>query len=463
MDEGLLAGWAEALTAYHARFAPFFRRAEVRARRRRYLDGLLAPVARKNGWQLAEAVGEADPQGIQRLLSAAVWDADAVRDAYQQFVVEQFGDAEAILVLDETGELSKGTQSVGVQRQYSGTAGKVENCQVGVFLAYVTSQGHLLFDRRLSLPASWASDAARRAAAQVPATVPFQPTPQLGLAMLEQAWAQGVPHAWVAADERYGRDPRFLAALEGRGAPYVIAVPSTTPVWPADTTLVPASDRLAVLQAPAPDPDPVAAVVAGWDTAVWQRLVVGAGSKGPRVDDWAATTVVASRAGWPGPTLWLLARRAVTDPTELAYYRAHAPADTPLALLAHVAAWRWPVEQCFEEAKGEVGLDEYEVRLWPSWHRHITLAMLAHGFIAWQRREAGEQAAPRHGRATSGARAAQCAGSAAVAAAHPAPATPHRRSRPALVALAPPPSSPRRPLPLPSSPPAPLRLPQLRL
>ncbi len=459
MDDAMLAEWGAAFTAYHARFARFFRRSEARARSRRYLEGLLAPVERKNGWQVAEAVGEADPQGIQRLLYEAVWDADAVRDAYQQFVVEQFGDPEAILVLDETGFLKKGEQSVGVQRQYSGTAGKVENCQLGVFLAYVTTEAHLLLDRRLYLPAVWTSDPSRRAAAKVPEAVAFATMPQLALAMLEQAWAQDVPHAWVTADERYGGDPHFLAALEARNAQYVLAVPSSTRVWGADTRVVDVSDRLRVLDAAAPTPATVAAVVAGLAPDGWQRLVVGAGSKGPRVDDWAAVRVVASRAGWPGPTLWLLARRSVSDPTAVAYYLAHAAADTTLATLARVAASRWPIEQCFEEAKGEAGLDQYEVRHWHSWHRHITLAMLAHGFVAWQRREAGGKGAADH--AADGA--PQCAGDSTLARVRPATAAAHRRAGAPLVALATPPSSARRRLSLPSPARTPLRIPQLRL
>ena len=384
-----LEAMAEAFAAYHARFAPFFMRAEVRARSARYLHGLLAPVERKNGWQLAEAVGEEDPQGIQRLLYEARWDADAVRDAYQRFVVEVFGDPDAILVLDETGFLKCGTKSVGVQRQYSGTAGKVENCPLGVFLAYVSPRGHVLLDRRLYLPQVWTADPERRAAAKVPEAVGFQTMPALGQAMVEHAWAQGIPHGWVTGDERYGGDPTLLAALEAHGTHYVMAVASTTLVWPAGTAVVPGPGRVRILQAPAPFPQPVAAVVAGWDPAMWQRLVVGAGSKGPRVYDWAAVRVVAQRDQWPGPELWLLARRSPADPTDLAYYLAWAPADTPLAVLAHVAASRWPVEQCLEEAKGETGLDQYEVRSWPSWHRHITLSLLAHGFLAWQRREAG--------------------------------------------------------------------------
>ena len=464
MDEAMLAEWAEAFAAYHARFAAFFRRAEVRARSRCYLTGLLAPVERKNGWQLAEAVGEADPQGIQRLLYEAAWDADAVRDAYQQFVVEVFGDPEAILVVDETGFVKKGEKSVGVQRQYSGTAGKVENCQLGVFLAYITSQGQVLLDRRLYLPEVWASDPARRAEAKVPETVAFATMPQLALAMLVQAWAQDVPHAWVTADERYGGDPQFLAALEAQDRRYVMAVPATTRVWPADTRVVAVSDRLHVLQATAPGPAAVAAVVAGWEQDAWQRLVVGPGSKGPRVYDWAAARVVASRAGWPGPTLWLLARRSVTDPTEVAYYLAQAPADTPLATVARVAASRWPVEQCFEEAKGETGLDHYEVRHWQSWHRHITLAMLAHGFVAWQRREAGEKGtADRHTAVGGATGAVECAGDPTLAGAHLATAAPHGGPRPALVTLAAAPSSARLGLSLSPPPGTAPSLAQLRL
>lgn len=437
------AGWEAAFGAYHARFAPAFARAEVRARTQRYLHGLLAPVERKNGWQLAEAIGEDDPQGVQRLLYEAVWDADGVRDTYQQFVIEQFGDPHAILVLDETGFLKKGRHSVGVQRQYSGTAGKVENCQLGVFLAYVTPRGHVLLDRRLYLPQPWAHDPARRAAAHVPEAVVFQTIPELGVAMLEHAIAQRVPFGWVTADEGYGKDPKLLARLEQRAIPYVIAVARTTPVWrqrPAMQTGPRGGQHLA---ADAPPLSTAAAVVANLSPTDWQRLSVGAGAKGPRVSDWAAVRVVACRAQQPGPDLWLLARRSVRTPTEVAYYLAHAPADTPLAVLARVAGARWPVEQCFEEAKGETGLDQYEVRTWPSWHRHITLVMLAHGFLAWLRQEAGKKsgAVGRPGGAERG-------GIAATADDHAAPPVPVGGVPAGVVALAPPPAGtrPLRPL-----------------
>lgn len=435
--------WEEAFAAFHARFAPCFRRAEVRARSQRYLRGLLAPVERKNGWQLAEAVGESDPQGIQRLLYEAVWDADAVRDAYQQFVIAQFGDPHAILVLDETGFLKKGTHSAGVRRQYSGTAGKVENCQLGVFLAYVTPRGHVLLDRRLYLPEEWAADPARRAAARVPEAVPFQTMPALGLTMLAHAIAQGVPFAWVTADEGYGKDPKLLAALEQRGVAYVLAVACTTPVWsqrPAVQTGPRGGQRLA---ADAPRVSTAATVIAHVASTAWQRLAVGAGSKGPRVYDWAAVRVVVSRGQRPGPDGWLLARRSVSQPSEVAYYLSNAPADTPLGELARVAGARWPVEQCFEEAKGETGLDQYEVRGWPGWHRHIILAMLAHGFLAWLRQEAGKKSA-----AVGGPDAPECARTAAAAGDHAAPPAAVGGVPAGVVAVAAAPPSARSPIAL---------------
>lgn len=434
--------WEAALVAFHARFADCFVRSEPRTRSRAYLHGLLSPVARKNGWQLAEALGEDDPIGVQRLLYEAVWDAAVVLARYQTFVAETFGDPQAVLVLDETGFVKKGTQSVGVQRQYSGTTGKVENCQIGVFLAYVSPTGHVLCDRRLYLPQSWAEDPPRRAQAKVPAAVTFQTTPALGLAMLAQARAAGLPHAWVTADERYGSDPKFLATLEGWGEAYVVAVPSTTPAWAAGATVVAGPAGVQVLTADTPTPLPVATHVAAWADSRWQRLSVGDGTKGPRVYDWGAVRVVVSREQWPGPTLWLLARRSVTHPAEIAYYLADAPADTPVAVLAQVAGRRWPVEQCFEEAKGETGLDQYEVRTWPSWHRHITLSMMAHGFLAWQRREVGEKGGPGHGPGLGGS---ECAGTAALTAGPAALAAPVPRLSSGVVALAPPSPSPRPP------------------
>jgi SRSO17 transposase len=382
--------WDEVFAAFHARFAPFFYRREVRERSARYLRGLLGPVERKNGWQLAEAVGEADPQGMQRLLYAARWDADAVRDELIRFVAEAFGDADGIFVMDETGFLKKGTKSVGVQRQYTGTAGKTENCQVGVFLTYVGPQGHAFLDRRLYLPESWAEDAGRRAEAAVPEAVTFQTKPALAWAMLEHAWTLGVPGRWVTADTVYGQDPLLRARLDAVAADvqYVLAVPATTPVWierpPAPTTS-PGGVRLTRIWAA----HTAATMITELAPAGWRRIVVAAGSKGLRLYEWAVVRIAVGDHGWPGAERWLLVRRSVSAPTEYAYYLSNAPPETPLGTLARVAGARWPIEQCFEESKGETGLDHYEVRRYDSWYRHITLSLLAHTFLAELRREAG--------------------------------------------------------------------------
>ena len=385
--------------AFHARFAPFFYRREVRERSARYLRGLLGPVERKNGWQLAEAVGEADPQGMQRLLSAARWDADAVRDELIRFVAESFGDADGILVLDETGFLKKGSKSVGVQRQYTGTAGKTENCQVGVFLTYVGPQGHAFLDRRLYLPQSWAEDRTRRAEAAVPEEVAFQTKPELAWAMLEHAWTLGVPGRWVTADTVYGQDPRLRARLDGVAPSYhyVLAIPATTPIWTEHSPGASASTG-AVRVIRTWTAHTAATAATTLTATAWRRITVAAGSKGPRTYDWAAVRVAVGERGWPGPERWLLVRRCVSDPSERAYYLSNAPPETPLGTLARVAGARWPIEQGFEESKGETGLDHYEVRRWDSWHRHITLALLAHAFLAELRRQSlGGSPAPGAG------------------------------------------------------------------
>lgn len=381
--------WRDSFEAFHARFAHLFSRSESREQAVKYLRGLLAPVERKNGWQVAEAVGDATPDRMQRLLYRVDWDADAARDILQAFVVEAFGHPDGIGVLDETGFLKKGSHSVGVQRQYSGTAGKIENCQIGVFLTYSTPTGHVFLDRRLYLPEGWCDDAARRTNAQVPRAVVFQTKPQQGIAMLEHAWTRGVPLRWVSGDEVYGDDPRLREAVERQGCGYVLAVSSTTPVWrerpPVEEPrrATGGRPRLKVHLAPeALAATSVATVVAGWSADQWQRFSVAEGEKGPRVYDWGRARVIESRQQLPGPQVWLLARRSVSDPTDLAYYLVLAPWETTLPEVAGVAATRYTVEQCIEEAKGETGLDHYEVRHWSSWHRHITLSMLAHAWLA---------------------------------------------------------------------------------
>ena len=378
-----LAHWASEFEDFHARFAYLFARSEPREEARQYLRGLLAPVGRKNCWQMAEVVGEPGPQPMQRLLYSARWDADAARDELQRFAIERVGAADGIGILDETGFLKKGTQSVGVKRQYTGTAGKVENCQVGVFLTYFSRRGYTFLDRRLYLPREWCTDWERRRAAKVPDEVTFQTKPELAVAMLQHAWAQGVPMVWVTGDEVYGNAPAVRDTVARAGKKYVLAVSAHTPVW-----------RERVLRAAPtgeiPPWETVAAVVAGWAPRRWRRITVDEGEKGPRTYAWARERVRERRDGQPGPAGWLLARRSLAAPPDLAYYLSNASQHTSLLLLAKVASTRWSIETTIEEGKGEAGLDEYEVRYWHSWHRHITLSMMAHAWLAAIRQTASE-------------------------------------------------------------------------
>jgi SRSO17 transposase len=359
-------GWAADLGTLAARIGRHFARAEPRRWASAYLQGLLSPVERKNGWQLAEAAGAATPYGVQHLLGRAVWDADAVCDDLRTYVVESMGTPDAVLVIDETGFLKKGDRSVGVQRQYSGTAGRIENCQLGVFLAYATPQGHAFLDRDLYLPKQWTDDPPRCRAAGVPATVEFRTKPAVAQAMLERALDAGVPAGWVTADEVYGGDRRLRGWLEERDLPHVLAVKRTEPLW-ASTPRGPAQVK-------------AEALVAALPADAWGRLSAGAGTKGPRLYDWARVPI--RPLGVPGRGYWLLARRSVADPTDLAHYVCFGPAATALADLVGVAGTRWTIEEGLEALKGEVGLDHYEVRHWDGWYRHVTLCLLAHAFLA---------------------------------------------------------------------------------
>jgi SRSO17 transposase len=361
------------------RVAPRFARVEVRQRLPQYVAGLLAPVERRNGWQLAEQIGERTPDGVQRLWHAAQWDADGVRDDLREYVVAHLGEERGVLVVDETGFLKKGDKSVGVQRQYSGTAGRIENCQIGVFLAYASPRGRTFLDRELYLPQEWAVDRDRRAEAGVPPDVAFATKPQLAQRMLERALAAGVPAAWVTADEVYGRDRRLRLWLESQHQPFVLAVACNEPVW------VP-WDR-------GPQQVAVATVASSLAPTAWERISAGNGAKGPRLYDWA--WVPLSRLPEAGWGHWLLVRRSIAKPEELAYYVVFGPAGTTLPEAVHVAGTRWAVEETIETSKGEVGLDQYEVRHWIPWYRYITLAMLAHAYLCVVRAYAMEKGGSR--------------------------------------------------------------------
>ena len=349
------------LDRVHERIAERFTRSEPRVRVREYVSGLVAGLERKNGWTLAERAGEVSPDGMQRLLRRADWDVDGVRDDVRDYVIEHLGDPRGVLIGDETGFLKKGTRSAGVQRQYSGTAGRTENCQIGTFLAYASRHGHALIDRELYLPESWTSDRDRCRSADIPDEVEFATKPRQLIAMLARALEAGVPFAWVTADEVYGQAGYLRDWLEDHDAAYVLAIRCVDTVSTTDNDRVVAREAIAALPGRS-----------------WRRLSVGAGAHGPRVYDWARIPI---RTDWrPGRGHWLLARRKVSDPTEIAYYLCYGPRRSTLVDLAWVAGSRWHVEECFQQAKNEAGLDHYQVRSWRAWYAHITLSMLA---LAW--------------------------------------------------------------------------------
>jgi SRSO17 transposase len=371
VDRKMARSWTCELEAVGKRLSVHFARSEVRERANDYLRGLLSGAERKNGWQLAEVAGNATPYGIQHLLGRANWDADALRDDLCEYVIGHLGDDESVLIVDETGFIKKGKESVGVKRQYTGTAGKTENCQVGVFVAYTSGRGQAFIDRELYLPEEWSHDEQRRKRAVVPEEVGMRTKPQLAEEMLRRALDGGVQAAWVVADSVYGDSRRLGMFLEEREQSYVLTLSGKAHVWAGFR-----QHRVrAVLDALRQGE--VALEEAGGG---WQRLSAGNGSKGPRLYDWLRLAL--NPPLQEGFERWLLVRRSVEDPEELTAYTVFCAEDTPLEKLARVAGSRWRVEIGFEEAKGEVGLSHYEVRSWHGWYRHITLALFAHAFLA---------------------------------------------------------------------------------
>jgi SRSO17 transposase len=354
-----LGEWERELDGVVARIAPLFYRTESKRHGEQYLRGLLSPLARKNGWTIAEYVGEPEPKSLQRLLNLSPCDADALLAVNREYAMENLADPEAILVADPTGFAKKGRKSVGVQRQYSGTLGRVDNCQIATFLAYVTPRrDRVLIDHRLYLPEkSWMADRDRCAEAGVPAGVTFRTRPQQVREMIEGALAARLPFAWFTADEEFGQNPGLCDFLESERLPYVMAIPKNTAFL--DTT-----GTIREIDANARRLPPGA----------WQRRACGIGSKGYRVYDWA---LVESTE----PDHQYLIRRAIDD-KELAFYRCYNPNQSEFGELVHVAGARWPIEECFGAGKNETGLDNYQVRTWNAWHRHIAFAILAHTFLA---------------------------------------------------------------------------------
>jgi SRSO17 transposase len=375
------AAWSEAFNEMFAQVAGVFGNASVRRHGRWYVLGLLSHAERKNSWWLAEFAGDVSPDGMQRLLNFSPWDEDAARDALARYVVARMGDPAAVLAVDETGFLKKGKMSAGVARMYTGTAGRIENCQVGVFTAYVTPDGgRALIDRELYLPEKWAGDRDRCQRAGIGEGVAFATKPELARKMIERAHDAGIPFSWVTADEAYGGNPKLRAWLEEQAIPYVMAV-SCDAVIPTAAGKKRA-DELAAL---VPDQG-------------WQRLSCADGSKGPRLYDWALI-------GTRSPDHHLLVRRPLVPnekgDLELAFFRCWSPRPVTLSELAAVAGARWGVEDCFAEAKNEAGLDHYQVRKYRAWYRHVTLSMLAHAFLAVTARASRPAAPPATGGETA--------------------------------------------------------------
>jgi SRSO17 transposase len=383
--EDALELWAGSLREVKRRIRPLFTQERVAVSAGLFLDGLLGPERRKTGWMRAEAAGDPGPWRQQAILGRGRWEADALRDVVRDYALETLAAPDAVLVLDETGFLKQGKASCGVARQYTGSAGKVTNCQVGVFAAYVSRHGHAFVDRALYLPEAWTDDPARLSAAHVPPGVTFATKPRLALAMIGRAIAAGVPFAWVAADSVYGVG-EIETALRRAGKGYVLGVNGSHPFnsWG--------------------DKPPVAgtaeAIARALPASAWARLSAGEGTKGPRLHDWAYLELADLEAaeygdGLSGPwTRGLLIRRSLTD-GDLAYFTTWCPAGTGIEILVNVEGRRWAIEDGFETAKNELGLDHNETRSWHGWHRHVSLVMLAFAMLAVIRHRANAPTPPK--------------------------------------------------------------------
>lgn len=354
--------WQSAFEQFMKPFGRFFKRSESRKSAGQYVRGLLAEVKRKTCWQLAEVMGEAHPDGLQYLLSGAEWDADAVCQQLRREVMAQLGYEPGIGVIDESGFVKKGCCSAGVKRQYCGRVGKIENCQVGVYLGYIAPQGHALLDRELYLPEDWCTDEGRRVKAKIPVSVTFQTKPQLALRMLERAWAEGVPMQWVVGDSAYGNASQLREAIADAGRYYALEMPKSARVRTTAETV-----------------ETIEAVGDALPTEAWTRYALTLSEQGLRESHWTAQRVVSATDDLGEQ--WLLIRQSLTTPTDLTYFLSNAPADTPLDTLVQVAGSRYHIEHLLEEAKGMAGLGHYEVRYWHSWYRHMTLALMAHTWL----------------------------------------------------------------------------------
>jgi SRSO17 transposase len=378
--ETTLELWALELREAKRRMRPLFTQARVAASAGQFLDGLLGPERRKTGWMRAEAAGDPGPWRQQAILGRGRWEADALRDVVRDYALETLADPGAVLVVDETGFLKQGKASCGVGRQYTGSAGKITNCQIGVFLAYASRHGHALIDRALYLPRDWTRDPARLAAAHVPEGVPFATKPRLAADMIQRAASAGAPFSWVVGDTVYGvGEIEMLLRQAGRG--YVLGANATDQFnsW----------GRLPVVAGTAE------AIARALPASAWRRLSAGEGTKGVRLYDWAYLELADLEADESNPALsgtWtrgLLIRRNIADDA-LAYFSTWCPAGTGIETLVTVEGQRWSIEDAFETAKTELGLDHNETRSWHGWHRHVSLVMLAYATLARVRQRANQ-------------------------------------------------------------------------
>ena len=386
------------LEGFLQRYAPHFGRDEAQAHAQRFVQGLLRGGDRRSVENIAEAIDGCVVRSLQKFIAQAPWSDDQVLEELRGHVVEVLGDPDATLNVDETGFPKKGTKSVGVKRQYAGCLGRTDNCQIGVCVNYQSPTGHTLIDRRLFLPEEWAEDPRRRAEAGVPNSVVFRTKPELALEMVQQAVTRGVPFCWVTADSVYGNSPTFVQGVRGLGKWYVVDTSADARVWLSEPTVIPAGTKGARGRATtqpkvATKPERVEEVVARLPATAWKRVVVAEGSQGPRIYEYACLWVWFSEEGLPSGRERLLVRRSLGQQAELKYHRSHAPVEVPLAKLACVRGGHWCVEQSFQAAKGECGLDEYETRGWVGWHHHTALSLLALWFLVLQRRRLGEKRA----------------------------------------------------------------------
>jgi len=413
MDVQALRRLKPELELFLERYAPCFGRDEVQVHANRFVQGLLLGGDRRSVENIAEAIDGCVVRSLQKFLAQSPWSDDDLLEELQRHVTEVLGDPDATLNVDETGFPKKGTKSVGVKRQYAGCLGRTDNCQIGVCVNYCSAAGHTLMDRRLFLPEEWATDSPRRQKAGVPEGVVFRTKPELALEMVQQAVDRGLPFRWVTADSVYGDSPTFMQGVRALDKWYVADTSADARVWLSEPEVVPAGSKGARGRATTQPrvttkPERVDEVVARLPAKAWKRMVVAEGSQGPRWYEYACVWVWFSEEGLPSGRERLLVRRSLEQQSEVKYHRAHAPAEVPLQKLACVRGGHWSVEQSFEAAKGECGLDEYETRGWVGWHHHTALSLLALWFLGLQKQRLGEKRA-----ADDGARGKGVAGASA--------------------------------------------------